>query len=125
MFAVPADERVEFVHEDDVATAIVDAAFLENTDTRIFNIGGGESCQMTYKEFIDKFTSAMGLVIFPEEKFKRTSIYLSHLDTQESQRILQYQNHSFDDIVNDLQTNNKKLFSFVKAFRPIFRLFLS
>jgi hypothetical protein len=47
---------------------------------------------------------AMGIGALPEKAFGHDPYCTDWLDAEESQRVLHYQRHSFDDIVNELVT---------------------
>jgi UDP-glucose 4-epimerase len=98
MFEIGPDNRIESLHADDAALAIVTALHTPAVWGRILFVGGGATCQVTYREYLARLLAAMGIDPLPEEAFS-TEVYATDwLDTEESQRLLAYQRHSFDDI---------------------------
>ncbi len=107
LFEIPLDQRIEFVHTRDVGTAFTNAVTAK-TPSKILLIGGGKSNQMLQREFITKILNAMGPGMLPESAFRiaRKSeewYYTDWVDTNESQQLLQYQNHTYDQYIDDLQ----------------------
>jgi nucleoside-diphosphate-sugar epimerase len=99
MFDIGLDNRIEAVHADDVGTALANALLTPQVWGRVLFVGGGPSCQLTYREYLARIMVAMGLRPLPEEAFS-TAVYATDwLDTEESERLLRYQRHEFDDIV--------------------------
>lgn len=121
LFAINLNTRVEFVHPNDVALAIVNCIGNKAVYGKTLMIGGGHSCQMLYKDMIQQLLDSVGIGMFPESAFSTKPSYLDWMDTTESQRLLQYQQHSFTDFLHDL----KKLVGwrkpFIHLFRPLIR----
>jgi nucleoside-diphosphate-sugar epimerase len=98
MFEIGLDNRIETLHADDAALAIVTALRTTQVWGRILFVGGGPTCQVTYREYLARLLAAMGIDPLPEEAFSTKEYATDWLDTEESQRLLAYQRHSFDDI---------------------------
>jgi UDP-glucose 4-epimerase len=98
MFEIGLDNRIESLHVDDAALAIVAALRTPQVWGRILFVGGGPACQVTYREYLSRLLAAMGIDPLPEEAFSANEYATDWLDTVESQRLLAYQRHSFDDI---------------------------
>jgi nucleoside-diphosphate-sugar epimerase len=97
LLAVRADNRLEWVHPADVALAMANA--VQRADAvagRVLLIGGGPRCQVTQSEFLGAAIAAAGLR-WSERYHGRDEYYTDWLDTSESQRLLDYQRHGFDD----------------------------
>ncbi|MFX1319878.1 MAG: NAD-dependent epimerase/dehydratase family protein [Promethearchaeota archaeon] len=123
LFEMPLDQRIEFVHTRDVGTAFANAVTADTTG-KVLLIGGGKSSQMHQREFIAKPLNAMGVGMLPESAFRVATkpeewYYTDWLDTTESQHLLQYQNHTFDEYVDDL----KDAIGFKRYFARLFRGF--
>ncbi|MHA2427058.1 MAG: NAD-dependent epimerase/dehydratase family protein, partial [Candidatus Hermodarchaeia archaeon] len=100
LFEIPLQQRVEFVHTRDVGTAFANAVTAETTK-KILLIGGGKANQMLQGEFMANILNAMGLGMLPETAFRVATkpeewYYTDWLDTTESQQLLQYQHHNYD-----------------------------
>jgi UDP-glucose 4-epimerase len=98
MFEIGLDNRIEALHADDAALAIANALRTPEVWGRTLFVGGGASCQLTYREYLTRLLAAMGIDPLPEEAFARKEYATDWIDTEESQRLLRYQRHSFDDI---------------------------
>jgi UDP-glucose 4-epimerase len=98
MFEIGLDNRIESLHADDAGLAITNALEAPDVWGRVLFIGGGPSCQLTYREYLTRLLAAMGVDPLPEEAFS-TAVYATDwLDTEESEALLHYQRHTFDDI---------------------------
>lgn len=124
MYRVHPQCRVEYVHTRDVSQALVNA--IDNPDAigKKFFLGGGKNCQTTWADFSSVGFLAMGLGKMPESAFGKDGYYTEWMDTEESQRVLQFQNHSLVDYQNEF--NNK--FKWVRwlnvPFRPLLKKYL-
>lgn len=99
MFEIGLDNRIEAIHADDAALALSNALGTPEVWGRVLFVGGGRSCQLTYREYLTRIMGAMGLESLPEEAFSTAEYATDWLDTEDSERLLRYQRHGFDDIV--------------------------
>jgi UDP-glucose 4-epimerase len=100
MFEFPLDVRFEALHPADAARAVVaaiDCAAVWGTG-KLLLLGGGPSCRTTYGEFLDAMMNTLGVGSLPAEAFTREDYPSDWLDSEESERLLQYQRHSLADI---------------------------
>lgn len=102
MFEIGLHNRIEAMHADDAAVALARALRTPEVWGRVLFVGGGPSCQVTYREYLEKLMRAMGMEPLPDEAFSGADYVTDWLDTEESQRLLRYQRRSFDDIVRDV-----------------------
>ncbi len=98
MFEIGLDNRIESLHADDAGLAIANALATPAVWGRILFIGGGASCQLTYREYLTRLLAAMSIDPLPEEAFSRAPYATDWIDTTESESMLHYQRHTFDDI---------------------------
>lgn len=98
MFEIGLDNRIESLHADDAGLAIANALEVPEVWGRILFIGGGPSCQLTYREYLTRLLAAMGVDPLPEKAFSTAPYPTDWLDTTQSQSLLHYQRHTFDDI---------------------------
>ena len=98
MFEIGLDNRIESLHADDAGLAIANALDTPAVWGRVLFIGGGASCQLTYREYLTRLLAAMGVDPLPEEAFSDAVYATDWLDTEESEALLHYQRHTFDDI---------------------------
>ena len=90
-----ADQRVEMIHRDDVADALRNAVDSEEAVGKVFNIAGGSSWRLSGKDYVEDFFSVMGAPV-DMAVYRETPGWNDWYDTEESQRILRYQNRSYD-----------------------------
>ena len=103
-FEIPLRARCEVVVDFDVATAVVHAAEIMSEDGlidgAIFFIGGGKQngCQITALEMYEAIFTPLGIKVPPASLFSDNlnNYYIDWYDTEQAQRILNFQNHSLD-----------------------------
>jgi UDP-glucose 4-epimerase len=96
-----ADQRIEFVHLADAAKAVVNCVGNETITGKILQIAGGQTWQLTGQEYSRAICEAFDLP--PESaSFQQQPGWTGWYDTNESQRLLQYQNHGFEDFIDQL-----------------------
>lgn len=102
MFEIGLDNRIEVLHPADAALAMANALETELVWGTTMFIGGGTSCQVTYRQFVAGVLRAMGLRMLPESAFSDKTYATDWLDTEASQRMLWYQRCGFDTITADI-----------------------
>ncbi|MFE7800926.1 NAD-dependent epimerase/dehydratase family protein [Nocardia sp. NPDC057440] len=102
MFEIGLDNRIEVLHPADAALAMANALETELVWGTTMFIGGGASCQVTYRQFVAGVLNAMGLRMLPESAFSDKTYATDWLDTEASQRMLWYQRCDFDTITADI-----------------------
>ncbi|MHA1231624.1 MAG: NAD-dependent epimerase/dehydratase family protein [Candidatus Helarchaeota archaeon] len=120
MYSLPWDQRVEFVHPLDVATAVSNAVSISSENTKeIYIIGGGPLCQQIYYDQICMLFEMFNLNPPKKEKFSDKPFYLDWYDTAKSQEVLQFQKRDFNDYIQDLESNLGWKVKFIKFFSPL------
>lgn len=127
-FGIPLDQRIEVVHPVDVATAIANSVEAD-TAGKILLLGGGKSCQMTNRIFQTRLFKALGIGMVREEAFRVPKDesdywYTDFMDTEESQRLLKFQNHTFDHYIADLKQAFGWRRFFTRMLGPIIRFWI-
>lgn len=122
MFELPLQQRIECIHPHDAGFATAKAAAHAETWGRIWHIGGGKRCQLTYGQYLAKLFAAMELGgELPESAFTKNPWPTDWLDTDESQRVFQFQRHGFEDIVRDIAALLGWRRPFARLARPLVR----
>ncbi len=124
MFDVPLDNRMEFVHTRDVGLAIANAVSHPEVWGKVLLIGGGPRCQFYFGEMAARILEAMGVGMLPKEAFSTLPFCTDWLDTEESQRLLQYQQRTLDDYLRDMVAVLGFRRHLIRAFRPLVRWWL-
>ena len=99
---ITANQRIEFVHLADAAKAVVNCVGNEAVTGKILQIAGGQTWQLIGQEYSRAICEAFD---FPPENatFQEQPGWTGWYDTNESQRLLQYQNHAFEDFIAQLR----------------------
>jgi UDP-glucose 4-epimerase len=121
MFDFPLDMRIEFVHPRDAGLALANAVSCDEVWDKILLIGGGPSGQLYYRDFIGRMMEAMGIGMLPDKAFGSKAAYNDWLDTSESQKLLNYQQHSFDEFVQEVASSLGFKRYIIPLFRPLAR----
>jgi UDP-glucose 4-epimerase len=121
MFDFPLDMRIEFVHPRDAGLALANAVSCDEVWDKILLIGGGPSGQLYYRDFIGRMMEAMGIGMLPDKAFGSKAAYNDWLDTSESQKLLNYQQHTFDEFVQEVASSLGFKRYIIPLFRPLAR----
>ena len=102
-----AEQRMEFVHRDDVVTALCNAITKE-VKGRVFNIAGGATWRMTGRDYVKDYYDVLGI---PETEahYRETPGGFDWYDTGLSQEFLQYQNTPYPVYIKQLRAEVEKL----------------
>ncbi|MHA1515292.1 MAG: NAD-dependent epimerase/dehydratase family protein [Candidatus Heimdallarchaeaceae archaeon] len=129
LYSIPLEQKIEFLHTYDAGLAIARSVDITLVN-RYFIVGGGKVNQFRNKEFLSKYFKILGLGKLPENIFK-TAIsdvdwYYTHwMDTTESQKILNYQKHTYEEFLEEFS----KRFGFLKyiliILRPLIRFIIN
>ena len=127
-FEFPYRARYEVVLDIDLAAAVVNAAekLHSNNDLnkKTFFIGGGEQngCRIYHNELYDQLFGAIGLTPPREEAYaNHKPCMVDWLDTKDSQKYLEYQNHHLNFYIEHM----KKKVAVYRPFLIIFNSFIS
>jgi UDP-glucose 4-epimerase len=124
MFDVPLENRIEFVHPKDVGLAVANAVTSDNVWGKILLIGGGPAGQHNYKTYLTGLMDGAGIGMPPDEAFTTKPFYTDWMDTEESQRLLQYQRYSFEQYVAEMPSALGYKYYMSKMLRPLIRKFV-
>ncbi|ORV11310.1 NAD-dependent epimerase/dehydratase family protein [Mycobacterium celatum] len=122
MFEFSPDARFEFLHPDDAGTAFARAVACEGSIGKTVYIAGGANCRMIYYDFVNAVMSAIGIGRIPMDAFIRTTpprFFGDWVDTEESQRLLQYQTRGLDEQLDDMKKELGLLAPFIRLARPL------
>jgi hypothetical protein len=119
-FALAPDNRVEYVHPKDAATAIVNVLDRPETHNKIHLIGGGKQCQVTSLLLTQTMMGAIGLSVTADD-FANEPTYAPWLDTTESQRQLSFQRHTVEDFRRESYAKFRFVRPFVRPLSPLIK----
>jgi len=118
MFRIPLDNRIEVIHPDDTATAIVNALkYFHKAKGNTLVIAGGPACRMFHRDRIKAVVKVLGLPMPPVERFSKSPAPMDWYDTGKSQELLQFQKRTFDDCIADYQKDLARRFT--PFFQPL------
>jgi nucleoside-diphosphate-sugar epimerase len=128
MFDVPLEQRIEFVHTRDIGLACANAVTAD-TVGKILLLGGGEHCRMTYREMVSRMLDAMGVGMLPDSVFITPTcdeewFHTDFMDTEESQRLLQFQTRSFEQFLDEFKEGMGIKRHLTRLFRLLVRRYL-
>jgi UDP-glucose 4-epimerase len=122
MFDTPPGQRTEFVHPDDVGLAVANGVLSEEIWGRTLLIGGGASSQVYFRDFVGRMMQSMGIGRLPDRAFATTACAFSDwIDTTESQRLLHYQRHSFEDFTREIAASLGPMRYTLRLLSPLVR----
>lgn len=125
MFEIAPENRIESLHVADAGLAIATAVGVAEVWNRVFFLGGGVTCQLRYRDYVNRMLAAMGIAALPDSAFATGATYPTDwLDTAESEALLRYQRHSFDDITRAVAVNAGWKRRATMAIAPLARLAL-
>ena len=122
MFEFSPDARFEFLHPADAGTAFARAVACEESIGETLYIAGGTSCRMTYYDFIAALMSAIGIGPIPVDAFVRAKpprFFGDWVDTEQSQRLLQYQKRGLREQLEDMKKEFGILLPLIRLVRPL------
>jgi len=102
------EQRLELVHRDDVVTAIYRATASRAVHGQTLNIAGGPTWQTTGRGYVERLYDLMGVP--PDEaKYRETPGWVDWYDTEASQRLLSYQNTSYETFLAQIKAEVDRL----------------
>ena len=113
MFTIPLDTRIEMLHTYDAMKSPIWG--------QTWLIGGGSSCQVRYRDYLDGALERAGLSRLPESAFGHDPYCTDWLDTSASEELLHYQRHSFEQIMQDLPTTSRATKAVLSLLQPLVR----
>lgn len=125
MYRLPVDQRTEFLHAEDAATAVINSISLfDKIKGETFIISGGKQNQVIlYDRITVTCKKAYGLNPPPKSKFSKKPYPFDWYDSTRSQEILSYQSKSVYDYAEDIKNNlvyNPRLIRFFAPFIEVF-----
>ena len=105
-----ADQRIEFVHRNDVVTAICVAVRNEAAKGKVFNVAGGSTWRTVGRAYVKDYFDLLGVPI-EEAQFQDKPGWCDWYDTEESQRVLGYQQTSYQTYLQQLSNEIQQMMS--------------
>ena len=103
-----AEQRLEFIHREDVVTALCAAVAAEKAKGQVMNIAGGHTWRTTGGAYVRDYYDLLGVPL-EEAHFQTRPGWFDWYDTEESQRFLSYQNTSYQAYLDQLRAEVEKM----------------
>ena len=103
-----SDQRIEFVHRDDVVTALCSSVSEQGARGQVFNVAGGTSWRRTGRSYVKDYYDLLGVPI-EEASFQESPGFFDWYDTAQSQRVLRYQTTSYEDYLQQIRDEYRHL----------------
>jgi nucleoside-diphosphate-sugar epimerase len=101
MFHMPLDTRIEVCHTEDTGRAFAAAAKKVHALGATYDIGGGERCRTTYRDYLDAMLRLFGLgglSFLPAEAFAASGFHCGwYADSDDAERALRFRRKSLAD----------------------------
>lgn len=126
MFDIPLDTKLEICHAKDAAIALVNAIENENIWGKILHIAGGKNCRTDYKQYLKRMFDIFGIGFngFPEGAFSRGNFHCGYMETDLSQKFLEYQNYSLEDYYKEVKDQIGYRYYFNRIFSSLAKYYL-
>lgn len=122
MFHQPLNTALEICTPQDTARAFVNAIGKQaELSKKTFNLGGGESCRISYKHFLERSFAIFGLgkLDFPEHAFADKNFHCGfYADGENLENIVNFRQHSLEDY---FQMEEEKVSPFKKGAAALFK----
>ena len=122
LFNLELKSRIEFVHPDDVGLSFANAVSSTEIWSKILLVGGGKGCQLVYGDLIRQLMDVIGIRPLPDDAFALPpSSPLDWVDSTESQNLLNYQRHSFEDYIRETRASMGPARYLIRLIAPLIR----
>ena len=130
MFHVPLNTQMEITTVNDTARAIAHSVDKHHQlNKRIFNLGGGETCVISYQGFLNNAFQAFGLgsANFPEKTFAEANFHCGvFTDGNELEEILNFRTDTIDTYFQQFKASVPKIQRIITIpFGPMVKKFLT
>ncbi len=129
LFDMPPATAIEPCDVSDVAHAFCRAAVnpagtVHTSDTLL--IAGGAGWRIMYRDYLDMMLRAFGLGgnFLPTAAFGGGPFHCAFMDTARSERLLQYQRHTFRSFISRVRRERRVTRALVTMVRPLARAYL-
>ncbi len=103
-----AEQRIEFVHRDDVVSALCSAVESEGAGGQEYVIAGGDSWQVSGRTYVKDYYDLLGVPI-EDARFQDHPGYFDFYDTSRSQKTLKYQNTTYGVYLGQIRDELRRL----------------
>lgn len=120
MFHIPLDTKIETCSPGNAAQAFCNAIDMQHVLChRLFNVGGGEKCRITYREFLNRVfqMAGLGMPYFPPRAFATRNYHCGFFeDSDVLDNILHFRSDDLNACMEEIQSRFKPATRFVLRF---------
>lgn len=120
MFHIPLDTKIETCSPGNAAQAFVNAISKQEVlQRRLFNVGGGERCRITYREFLNRVFQMAGLgkPYFPPRAFATRNYHCGFFeDSDVLDNLLHFRSDDLNACMEEIQSRFKPATRLVLRF---------
>ena len=102
------NQQIEFVHRDDVVTSICNSVGNKESYNQILNISGGDTWQITGEKYVKDYFEILEVEI-DNAIYQKEEGHFSWYESEKSNRILQYQNNTYKDYLEQIRQDLSQL----------------
>lgn len=121
MFKIPLETRFEMLHPVDAGLALTRGLETDAIWNQVWLIGGGATCQVRYSDYLNSMLTAMGIGKLPDKAFGHDPYCTDWLDTTASEALMQYQHHTYQEIIRDITRALGPSRYVIPLLRPVIR----
>ena len=119
MFHMPLGTPIEFTTPEDTARAFYHALEKQEVlNRKVFNLGGGETCRISYQQFLSRSfaISGLGQLNFPEKAFADKNFHCGYYaDGDELEELLSFRRDSVSSYFSKLE---QSMCQYILPFPP-------
>jgi nucleoside-diphosphate-sugar epimerase len=128
LFHMPLDTKLEILTARDTGFALIKAVDRDDLSGKTFNLGGGCECRTTYKKYLEKCFSIMGLGrdLLPRYAFAEHNFHCGYyLDSDDLQNLLDFRRETLEDLFNQIEKRTSRIKKFhTRLFKPFIKVYL-
>ena len=102
------NQKIEFIHRDDVVTSVCNSVNNEEAYGQMFNISGGKSWQITGERYVKDYFEILE-VDMENAVYQKEEGHFSWYESSKSNKILQYQNNNYENYLAQIRQDLNNL----------------
>ena len=102
------NQKIEFIHRDDVVTSICNSVNNKEAYGQMFNISGGKSWQITGEKYVKDYFEILE-VDMENAVYQKEEGHFSWYESSKSNKILQYQNNNYENYLAQIREDLNNL----------------
>ena len=102
------NQKIEFIHRDDVVTSICNSVNNDEAYGQMFNISGGKSWQITGERYVKDYFEILE-VEMDNAVYQKEEGHFSWYESSKSNKILQYQNNNYENYLAQIRQDLNNL----------------